>query len=981
MGVLQSCRPRPEVLKGELTDAIFAADFGDVVGGEAPDVYQEAGAFFDNTYPTAELKRIASAVFGRLGNTKEGGGLLKLSTGYGGGKTHTLIALWHLAQAAADSTMGTEVLSLAERPKRVHVVGVDGSKGGVPVFTMHQTVRVNSLAGEAIYQLGGKKALDAIGDADDPEGSPNEEQIKAAFPEGPVLILLDELVIYMAKLSERGQGNLLGFLGSLASIVAKRPQTVLVVTDPADQRSYAHQARQLGKALEDDQLAAALKLDDVLGRKFSGFDPVGQESSRVIARRLFDEIDTTAAERTAADYLGLYKRVREDQGSLLPPDAVTPKYSEKIRESYPFHPRLMETARDRLGALEDFQKSRGVLRLFARILREVWERGDDLDLITAGDVNFSDSRVRADLLDRLNRDRFAAAISADVEQHARGLDGESEGRGVHERVASAILLESLPMEEGCGLTPEQLTLATLRLDEAGPEPVEAANRLEGVCWHLYPMEGGRGWRFRYQPNILKQIEERMSEVPAEDARSRVMAEVLGYFKGPAFKLAPWPSAPHDVADRAELQLVLCDSEDLAKRVVQYQDDRNPDSPMPRRFTNAIFAVAPNPAGLNDAVDRARRLLALESIKRETRGSTGQDAGALAKEQISRLEPELQKRFRIKARRAFDQVVLPEGRVARLPEQYAGDDEQVLSQPRGQSALEAYLTDKDLLYPPGANIDPQLLVNRILPATIHASEGKGVWTARALHERILSLPELRLVPNADVVRQTIRNAVGKGKLVVRTSDGTAYDKEGAVTGPFGDRPRDKNQRLPSTFSLDDDVMLAVAGSEAAKGWLGTTGVREPGPDDLASPPPPPPPEAVTVSDWGAVLAYPDRPLRRLKLSTNSLPTAKSLSSLVGPLGAESLSLTVFLEGRSRSGGEIQFEASNVALNDSARPLEAADRLFKALDKDSCRLEVVLTASFGTDGRTGLNPGLENLAHDRPADLTVEAEFGPAKGGDA
>jgi len=89
MGVLQSCRPRPEVLKGELTDAIFAADFGDVVGGEAPDVYQEAGAFFDNTYPTAELKRIASAVFGRLGNTKEGGGLLKLSTGYGRQDAHT----------------------------------------------------------------------------------------------------------------------------------------------------------------------------------------------------------------------------------------------------------------------------------------------------------------------------------------------------------------------------------------------------------------------------------------------------------------------------------------------------------------------------------------------------------------------------------------------------------------------------------------------------------------------------------------------------------------------------------------------------------------------------------------------------------------------------------------------------------------------------------------------------------------------------
>ena len=719
MGILTSCQPRPEVLQGELTDAIFAADFGDLVNREAPSVYQDAEEFFENTYPTAELRRIASVVFERLANTEEGGGLLRLSTGFGGGKTHTLMALWHLANNVGNSSLGAELLPHETRPGAVHVVGVDASKGGVPVFAMHSALRVNSFAGELIYQLGGEAALEAIGDADNPDASPSDDQLKAAFPEGPVLILLDELVIYMARLSEQGQGNLLGFVGSLASVVAKRPQTVLVVTDPAAQRSYGSESK---------ALAAEFKLDDILGRKFSDFDPVGDESSQIIARRLFSSIDAEAADQTAQDYMGLYRRVRTDHPDLIPQGAAAPQYTDELRTSFPFHPRLMISARDRLGALEDFQKSRGVLRLFARIIRNVWERNEDIDLITAGEVDFSDKRIRGDLLDRLNRDRFSAAVSADVEAHASELDGENTPRGIHTRVASAILLESLPMQEDSGLTPDQLTLGTLRLDEAGPEPGEAASRLEGVCWHLYPFPGGRGWRFRYQPNVIKQIEERMGDIPYEDARSRVMSEVQTYFRGPTYRVANWPSAPHDVQDSAELQLVLCDDGDLARRVVQYADDRDPERSMPRRFINAVIAVAAGQASLEDAVGRARRFMALEAIKQEVATSSDRDSRTLIKEQVTRLEPELHKRFRIQARRAFDQLVLPGGRIVRLPEQYLGTDEEVLRQTSGQRSVERYLEDNKLVYPPGAALDPDLLLEKVLPGTTTSRLLAGSMTA-------------------------------------------------------------------------------------------------------------------------------------------------------------------------------------------------------------------------------------------------------------
>lgn len=231
MGVFSGCKPRKEVLKGDLDDTIFAADFGDLVAGDAPKVYSDAKVFFHNTHPAQQL-------------CKDGRATIRLRTGFGGGKTHTLMALWHLSKHIADPSIGTELLPAAGRPKTVTAVAVDSGKAGVPQFASHGALKVHSLWGEVFFRLGGGKAVKSLGKADDPEASPSDAQIESAFPKGPVLILLDELVIHMAKLSERGQGNLLGFLNSLNAVVSKRPQTVLVVTDTAGQAPRMQRRRQ-----------------------------------------------------------------------------------------------------------------------------------------------------------------------------------------------------------------------------------------------------------------------------------------------------------------------------------------------------------------------------------------------------------------------------------------------------------------------------------------------------------------------------------------------------------------------------------------------------------------------------------------------------------------------------------------------------------------------------------------------------------------
>ena len=967
MGALKSCKPRKEVLKGDLDDAIFAADFGNLVAGKAPRVYGHPATFFQNTHPARELCKVIQAVFGRLASTKEGGATIRLSTGFGGGKTHTLMAMWHLGNNIADVSTGTELLPAAGRPKQVKVVAVDASKAGVPDFLSHARTKVHSLWGELFYGLGGLQALKSLGKADDPEASPNESQIEKAFPKGPVLILLDELVIYMAKLSNRGQGNVLGFLNSLSAVVGRRRQTALVVTDPARQVAYAQQSAQLAKAMQ-----AAQSLDDVFDRKVSDFDPIGDESAQVITRRLFETIDQTVAQSASATYHSLYERVLQDSPGSLPPDASGAKYAERIVQCYPFHPRLLDTASERLGALQDFQKSRGVLRLFARIIRDVWEADEDVELVTAGDINWASSRMQADLLNRLNRSEFHAAISADVGKHAEELDGGAE-RGIHRRVASAVLLESIPLSSNSGLEPADLTLAVLRPDEAGPEPAEALERLMGVCWHTYPTTSGRGCQFRYEPNVLKQIEERMTQVDEEDARSRVLAEAQGYFQGMTFKLRPWPTSAKQVPESADLQLALCEDEKIANAVVAYSDDSDPSAPMPRAFQNAIVAVAPTKTALSEAVSRASRLAAAEAIQKEHR--TG-DAGKLVREQLKRILPELTKQFQIQTRRTFDQVVLPGGTLRHMDETHQVPEDQILAKAHGQNCLRKFLEGNNMIYQPGQALDVDRFLKDVLPGTTPLPDQAGVCTAKAVHERFLAAPGLRLIPDGSIVRQTMLKALAVGKIAIRLSDGRAYDAKGHVEGPEG-----KRRRVPETLvslTVDDSVWVAEAGSPPAAQWLKEDAVAKPGgkpggKGGQTEPPTQPPAGRVTATTWEKVLECADqRPLLELHLVGRSPGDAGSLLGLAQPLGADQLSLSVMTSGNLKDGGMMAFTANDVKPTHPAKPLTVAQTVFNSLAGGGT-FEADLKLLFGTSGRTGIKELLQTAAENAPDAVAVEAVF--------
>lgn len=962
MGVIKACKPRAEVLKGDLDDAIFAADFGDLISGKAPKVYGDPKIFFQNTYPTQRLRKIVQSVFERLANPKEAGATIRLSTGFGGGKTHTLMALWHLAGNVDNYSLGTELLPAAGRPKSVYVVGVDLAKAGAPVFAQYGKTKVYSLWGDIAYKFGGEKALKSLGEADHPEKQPSENQIASLFPSGPVLILLDEIVIYMANLSEQGQNNLLGFLNKLASVVSKRPQTVLVVTDPADQRVYAKEAKKL------KEVEAAIRLDDVFGRKMTDFDPIGEEASKVIIRRLFEKIDSKNAQIAAKNYHDLYKRVHDEKPGLIPPQATTNDYANQILECYPFHPKLMETAQGRLGALQEFNKSRGTLRLFARLIRSIWESKNDIEIINSGDVDWTSDRIQGDLLHRLNRDNFKAVIAADIQKHALELDAGKPG--IHVRVASALLLESIPMQANSGLDYAELTLAVLRPEEAGPEPAEALDRLVGVCWHTYQMPGGKGWQFRYEPNIIKQIEERMNNISIEDARSRVMAEVQGYFTGPKFRLCAWPTSPNQVSETAELQLVLCENEEIARNVCDFSDISKPPAQIPRRFKNAILAITATPSAFSSAIDKARRLMAAEQLEKEYR--TGETA-KLVRDQLQRIKPELQKQFRIQACRAFDRVVLANGIVYSIEEKYQVDEEQILQRPQGQSCLSKFLGEKKLIYSQTDSLDVDLFMKEILPGATPLPDKSEVYTAKAIHERFLSAPRLRLIPDGSIVRLTLLSAVEQGKIVVKLiRENRVFDKDGCIEE--SDNYRQRTHHKLYAFPLDDTVLITKANSSVAADWKKI----DKGPKE---PPPPPPREETEVQsiDWGKIIEYSrKRPLIHFELSSKDPTNIKVLLGLIQSLGAETIRVNYIVNGELKDGGKILFNVQDVKPAHPLKPHELSNRIFTSL-KEGGDFEAKVVLNFGSEGHMIQDIQLSKLRDEIPEEVTVIAYFGRPAGG--
>jgi len=482
------------------------------------------------------------------------------------------------------------------------------------------------------------------------------------------------------------------------------------------------------------------------------------------------------------------------------------------------------------------------------------------------------------------------------------------------------------------------------------------------------------WQFRYEPNIMKQIEERMGQVPRPDALDRLKTETQKSFQGAFAKLLAWPPNAKAVPERPEMQLALCESEDIAKSIVVYTDD-TPGAETMRTYRNAILAVAPDANGLEKAIQRIQRLMAAEAIEAEQTTSEG---GKLAREQLKKQLPELRRATRLEAARAFNRLVLADGASLTIDERFiTPPDTPPMQLPSGQNAVQAFVEDRKLIYGDTDSLFPDRFVELVFNGAVPVPDTPEARSAAALQKRFLSAQGLRLVHSPSVVRSSILRAVGDGRLVVRQEDGTAFDSSGAVYTTNGQRRRDAGRKL-TTLPMDDTTHVAEAGSATATEWLKIFGAGEPPPKPGSLLLPPPPPKnagAASTMDTQVAATYADkRNLLGLRITCLSAADAHKALGAASPLGAAEITIEAELVGDMKDGGKLTFSVAETKVGAAIKPLTMAQTLGNALAPGSA-IRVAVVLGFGKDGKADLGASLRALFMQLPDTATIEARFAP------
>ncbi|WP_027802422.1 ATP-binding protein [Paraburkholderia dilworthii] len=629
--------PREDLREDRPLDASeFAVHLDQVRDRRAPEVYQNPARFFERTFLTKGLTGLASEVLRRLSGIKtETSAVFNMTTQFGGGKTHSLLLLYHLAisGAAANEWQGvrrlTEAAGIKSVPKaRVAVfVGTEfdplSGRGGDDGTPLRKTPW-----GELAYQLGGAEALAVLKEHEDQGIAPGGDVIRRFLPKGePVLIVMDELMNFVSRCRKSGlAAQLYNFLHNLSEEMRGRDDAVLAVSIPASE---------LEMTAEDfsdyDRLK---KLLDRVGKAV--MMSADSETSEIIRRRLFewDEAQLSPdgrvllnrdAHATCNEFGDWVRDHKHQVPDWFPSDASR----EAFAATYPFHPTVLSVFERKWQALPRFQQTRGVLRLLALWVAKAYQagfKGAHRDaLIGLGTAPLDDSQFRAALFEQLGEHRLEAAVGTDIvgkkDSHALRLDNEASDEfkkwRIHRKAATAIFFES-----NGGMSRSDASVPEVRLDVAEPDMdignIETAlESLADSCYYL-TVDRNR-YHFSFKENLNKRYADRRANIKADDIAERVRTEVQRVFGGQApVERVFFPERSNQVSDRPVLTLVVVNPErtlDDEKATRSFVESLIRDvGNTGRTFKSAlIFVAAQSGTQLNDD---AKRLLAWEEINEE-----------------------------------------------------------------------------------------------------------------------------------------------------------------------------------------------------------------------------------------------------------------------------------------------------------------------------------------------------------------------------
>lgn len=627
------CEPH-DAFKNPATidESAFAASLGGVHAGAARAEYLDPAIFFSHTYFTENLKQMIRDVASRLAGG-EGPAVTEVQTPFGGGKTHALLALYHLVREPGRvlALPGVrEALGDVAIPRGARVLVFDGQELGTDPVVKEDTTVLSTLWGELTYQVDPHLFRREMASPDERGEAPGNAIFrKVLAAASPCLILLDELVSYLVKLkfaNTRRTQNLyrqtVQFLQELLQEVgAGSGKGVCVLM------SLPKSMIEFG-GLDPQQLQRELGVVEDLqvrsNRVVSKRTPVNDEEIYTLVRqRLFKKADPEVGRRVARAYREAYERTR----ALYDPTIFSSEYLEQGALAYPLHPELIDVLYKKWSTASDFPRTRAVLQLLASIVADHWVNRREAYAIQSAHVNLERERVRTRIVSAAGAGGgYDAVVAADIiggDAHADMLDqrrgGDYERFHVARGVATTLLMHSFGGASRVGALPTELRVGTVA-PNVGPEYVsEILESLEQTLWYVH-REGER-LRFQTRANIYRVIAETAESQPPAAVAERLRA-ALSAAMGAAEGFRPLEAAGADggIADRPEAAVAVLDSRygvaeeggELAGRTAIEQLWEKAGGGL-RQWRNALVLVAPDAELWRQAVAAMREVMAYEGV--------------------------------------------------------------------------------------------------------------------------------------------------------------------------------------------------------------------------------------------------------------------------------------------------------------------------------------------------------------------------------
>jgi predicted AAA+ superfamily ATPase len=622
--------PHPDVASGRYQQAEFAADLWQVYVGEGAGEYRDPVEFFSRTFLTDGLYRLLVEALRRV-NGLGGNPIVQLQTNFGGGKTHSMLGLYHLFSGIEPAKLAGLERVMAEAqaapPAKMGRAVIVGNKisPGQPVVKPDGT-QVRTLWGEIAWQLGKREGFEMVREADETATNPGDALRTLFNRYAPCLVLVDEWVAYARQLHD--DTSLPGgsfdthftFAQTLTEAAKAANQTLLVVSLPASEIEVGGERGR----------EALNRLSNAIGRVDSPWRPASaEEGFEIVRRRLFQSVADPAIFRQRDSVIAHFSRLYQQQAQEFPDHAREASYERRMRDAYPIHPELFDRLYTDWSSLDRFQRTRGVLRLMAAVIHALWERNDGSLLILPAAVPIDDPNVQEELT-RYVDDHWMPVIERDVDGPSSvplSLDRENPNFGRYSacrRVARTIYMGSAPTlhTKSPGLDVRSIKLGCAQPGETVATFGDALRRLTDSAMHLY-VDRSRYW-YSTQASVTRLAQDRAGQFDIADVWEELKRRLrAGGPKGDFAAVHAAPASSGDVPDEDAARLVILGpdfvhvrrgvispAQQEATKILQTRGNA------PRLYQNMLVFLAPDQSRLVDLEEAIRSYLAWKSIHEE-----------------------------------------------------------------------------------------------------------------------------------------------------------------------------------------------------------------------------------------------------------------------------------------------------------------------------------------------------------------------------